>query len=99
MAVITRLGKLPKDSWGKGVITHTDQIKLNFRMLFEGKTEYFFGVRGESAEVLAWAKRVGATPITKQDILNAVDFESPTITTCDMGYEHPYIKPIIDENV
>lgn len=99
MAIITRLGKLPKSSWGKGVITHQDQIKLDFKMLFEGATEYFFGMRGEGADVLAWASRVGATQVTKQDIINAVDFESPASTTCDMGYIHPYVKPIIDENI
>jgi len=78
-------------------VTHEDQAKLDFKLLFEGTKDYFFGVRGDDEVILEWSKRVGATQVTKEDIIAAVDFESPAEVTCEMGYTHPYVKPLINE--
>ena len=99
MAIIKRLGKLPLENWGKGVITHEDQKKLDFRVFYVGNTHYYFGVQGESADAIAWATRVGATTTTKAEIQTASDSEAPADVVCEFGFTHPYQKPVINDTV
>lgn len=59
----------------------------------------YFGVRGESVNVQGWAKRIGATQVTKADIQAAIDAEAPAEQMCDMGFTHAYKKPVAEDTV
>lgn len=101
MAIITKLGRLPIANWGKGTIVANDQklSLLEFRVLHWGISHVYFGVKGEALNVKGWADRVGAEVVTKEEIIAARDVDVPATSICNMGHEHPTIKPLITGEV
>ncbi len=99
MEPITRIAKISNGAWGKGTITHEDQkvAGIKFKVLYTSSTDTYLAIRGYQQELLKWSKRTGAVQVTKQDVLAVQTAEAPAVTTCDMGHEHPYVKPSIDE--